>query len=205
MKFRYRENPNTVKFWDGYYNARKVERKSGWLFDEVIKCLEIYDRPVALEVGCGAGRTIIELWKRRKDVSWHGIDYSAKAIGKAKVKFGTRGHFLCVDIDHMIKGIDTISPYYDFILCSETLEHLSDPAGACKVMWKMLNDMGTIFITVPVAGTPLDKNPQNLHMVTFEEGDFEELFPEGRVQTFEIDKHHLAVSITKGRVSNGKH
>lgn len=197
MKFNYDDNPNTKEFWDSYYRKRKVERKNLWLFDTVIQYLRGYTKPDAIEIGCGAGRTIIELWKMRKDVNWVGLDFSETAIATAIKKFGTRAKFIRADIVQMSLKRWPNKPYYNFILCAETLEHLDEPEKVCGLMWSWLRPEGTILITVPVAGTPLDKNPGNLHNITFQPEDFEGLFPEGRVNTFKIDKHHLVVTVKK--------
>jgi len=197
MKFNYDENPNTVKFWDYYYFKRKVERKSLWLFDTVLYYLKTFSKPDALEIGCGAGRTIIELWKLKKDVNWTGLDFSATAIDKAIHKYGKYAKFTCQDIVVQARESDPV-PQYDFILCSETLEHISDPPLVCRHMWKMLRLGGIILITVPVAGTPLDTGKLNLHHITFVEQDFRDMFSRARVNVFQIDKHHMCAIIKKG-------
>ena len=197
MKFNYDENPNTIDFWNGYYNARKVERKNIWLFDTVIGLLRGYAEPDAIEIGCGAGRTIIELWKLKKEVRWMGLDFSEVSIEKAIQKFGTRAKFMCADIVGLAHR-SSPRPAFNFILCSETLEHISEPIVVCQMMWDWLRPSGTILITVPVARTPLDRGKQNLHHVKFQPEDFYVLFPHGGCEVFQIDKHHLAVVIRKG-------
>lgn len=199
MKFRYDTNPNTQAFWNNYYTERQVERKNDWLFPTAVKLLEKCPkgRPEALEVGCGAGRTIVELLKLKKDVSWTGLDFSVSGIQKANSKYPKQAKWICGDIEKMAE-LDA-RPIYDFILCVETMEHLSEPDIVCKLFFQWLKTNGTIFITVPVAGTPLDKNPK-YHHVTYQPDDFGIMFSDksAEVKTFQIDKHHLGVTVRKG-------
>lgn len=199
MKFRYDENPNTLEFWNRYYKRRTVERKLIWLFPEALKILNKYPPEAnALEIGCGNGRTVIELWKLRKSVLWTGLDFSDASIGNAKRKYKKYAKWRCADICDLTK-FGRVEPTYDFILCAETLEHLTRPMVACELMWSLLKTAGTILITVPVAGTALDKNPLNLHHVTYQPDDFGTMFPNylAHVETFQIDKHHLGAVIRK--------
>ena len=196
MKFRYDENPNTLEFWDDVYANRKVERKNAWLFPEVMKLLSKYPQlSTALEIGCGGGRTTIELWKLKKSILWTGTDFSNTGIARANKKYH-QARWACVDI--CAAAIPELTTY-DFILCSETLEHLTKPMVACEHMWKMLRTAGTILITVPLAGTKLDNNSKNYHHVTFQPDDFGTMFPNelANVTTYQIDKHHLGAVIRK--------
>jgi len=198
VNFRYEDNPNTLEFWNKLYATRKVERKNIWLFPEVIKLLKKYPaNSMALEIGCGGGRTIIELWKLNKSILWTGTDFSSTAIARATKKY-KQAKWICGDICDYSR-VHVVEPTYDFILCSETLEHLSKPMAACELMWKVLKTAGTIFITVPVAGSALDKNPGNLHHVIFQPDDFGTMFPNylAEVETYKIDKHHLGAVIRK--------
>lgn len=198
MKFNYKDNPNTVKFWDNYYTKRVVERKNNWLFDMVLAYLAPYTNPVAIEVGCGGGRTIIELCKLRRGVRWTGLDFSASGIKRANLKYAKYAKWWCDDIVNVAKRSEVV-PVFDFILCVETLEHLSEPEIVCGLFFQWLKADGIILITVPVAGSALDKGKDNLHHVTYEPEDFFILFPQvnATVRTFQIDKHHLGVTIKK--------
>lgn len=217
MKFRYKENPNTRLYWEKYYTERIIERLNRWLIPIVLKYLSQYraippsmqasvrKEPRALEIGCGAGRTIGELLKMRSDVQWTGMDYSEVAIAKAKSKYHNASFYWC-DVEkcyehegNSLKKIISANDQYEFILCTETLEHMSNPQSVCKLMYKWLKVNGTILITVPYPGSPLDTNSINLHHVSFEMEDFENvLFPfADKIVIFQIDKHHLGIVVRK--------
>lgn len=204
MKFNYENNPNTLQFWDEYYRQRLVERKNPWLFPKAIEILDtLGDCPRALEVGCGAGRTIVELRKIKKDVRWSGVDISKIAIERARqTKPWASWHYLDVveESAHVLSALWEVSLFapgtFQFILCAETLEHLSAPGPVCTLFSIWLAKDGKMLITVPVEGSPLDKNSVNLHHVTFSEKDFAEtLFPENKVETFRFDNQHLGVIV----------
>ncbi len=214
MKFRYETNPNTKEFWEEYYTKRAVERLNKWLIPIVLKYLSPYraippsmqvspyKEPRALEIGCGAGRTIGELLSMRGDVQWTGMDYSEVAIKTAKRKYLNANFYWCdaeKRFEHEQYKKMSINDQYNFILCTETLEHMSDPKSVCKLMYKWLKVNGTILITVPYPGSPLDTNSINKHHVSFELKDFSDVLFSfaNKVETFQIDKHHLGVIVMK--------
>ncbi|HMH32964.1 MAG TPA: methyltransferase domain-containing protein [Puia sp.] len=97
-----------------------------------------------LDVGCGNGvisRSLGELGFTVK-----GIDVSDKAIAKAKalntfpnVRFEVRSAEELVADGHR----------YFAVICSEVLEHLSDPGRLLEVLHESLEDRGILIVTVP--------------------------------------------------------
>lgn len=202
-------NPNTVGFWNNYYNLRKVERKNNWLFTSVLVNLKpvvkVKQQIEFLDVGCGMGRTMMELKKLFKvnfmDVHFNmtGVDISYVAISNAAKKYGAKN-----DLRWILSDVGQEEPRkigygeYDFILCAETLEHITKPDCACNNMVANLKDGGTIFITVPVYNSHLDTNSVNKHYTSFESDDFSNILFKGmNVELYEIDKNHLSVIVKK--------
>lgn len=97
-----------------------------------------------LDVGCGNGVISRHLGQYGFKVT--GIDVSDKAIAIAKslnkydnVKFETKS----------AEQLVAEGEKYDAIICSEVLEHLSNPDALLEVLYKSLASNGKLLITVP--------------------------------------------------------
>jgi 2-polyprenyl-3-methyl-5-hydroxy-6-metoxy-1,4-benzoquinol methylase len=97
-----------------------------------------------LDVGCGNG--VISRYLGRYGFNVTGIDVSEKAIEIAKslntynnVKFETKS----------AEQLVAEGEKYDAIICSEVLEHLSNPDALLEVLNKSLATNGILLITVP--------------------------------------------------------
>jgi len=97
-----------------------------------------------LDVGCGNG--VISRHLGRFGFRVTGIDVSEKAIDKAKsLNQFSNVKFMRKSAEDLIaEGIK-----YDAIICSEVLEHLSDPDTLLEVLNKSLSRNGKLIITVP--------------------------------------------------------
>lgn len=92
-----------------------------------------------LDVGCGDGFLSEILIKNGCRVT--GIDYSSEAIKKAS---RLPGEYLQVDFyDYKPKK------QFDWIICSEVLEHLDDDRQALKMMFSWLKPGGNLLLSVP--------------------------------------------------------
>ena len=61
----------------------------------------------------------------------------------------------------MVQDIYKLSGTFDFILCTEVIEHLEDPRAALKSMLNSLSDTGCLLITVPDGR--LDRSYQHIN------------------------------------------
>lgn len=102
-----------------------------------------------LDVGCGNGVISRHLGQYGFNVT--GIDVSDKAIAIAKtlnkfsnVKFETKS----------AEQLVAEGEKYDAIICSEVLEHLSNPDALLEVLNKSLTSNGKLLITVPNGNGP---------------------------------------------------
>ncbi len=112
----------------------------------VIDTLRKYNRPHSrvLDVGCGNGIMSLNLGREGFNVT--GIDVSEKAIAKAKAKNSYPNvHFECLSAEALMAQNDS----YEFIICSEVLEHLENPADLLSKIRRMLKDDGKLIVTVP--------------------------------------------------------
>ncbi len=99
---------------------------------------------VVLDVGCGNGIISRSLGQLGYNVL--GIDVSDKAIEKAK-QLNTLSN-----INFEVKSAEALvaeGKKYKAVICSEVLEHLTDPAKLLKVLYQSIDDKGILIVTVP--------------------------------------------------------
>jgi 2-polyprenyl-3-methyl-5-hydroxy-6-metoxy-1,4-benzoquinol methylase len=99
-----------------------------------------------LDVGCGDGYFCQEFIKMGYIVS--GIDISIEALKIAK-KNNPKGNFIIHDLSENLPFKDN---YFDFIWCSEVLEHLLLPYFLLCEIKRVLQTNGKLFLTVPYHG-----------------------------------------------------
>jgi SAM-dependent methyltransferase len=97
-----------------------------------------------LDVGCGNGiisRSLGEIGFRVK-----GIDVSEKAIVCAKkLNRFSNVSFEVISAEQLVAN----GQHYHAVICSEVLEHLSDPGKLVQVLHQTLYDNGVLIVTVP--------------------------------------------------------
>lgn len=91
-----------------------------------------------LDIGCGAG-LFLDIAKRR-DWETYGLDPSSWVKEVAKKK-GFKSYI------GYIQALNIPSNYFDVVFSSATLEHLSDPLGDLKEMYRILKQNGLFFAT----------------------------------------------------------
>jgi len=99
-----------------------------------------------LDYGCGVGLNISTL--RSLNVkSITGVDISQKAVDLAKKKHGKVAHISFQNVSD--KQTQFQKNQYDIIICTEVLEHVSDPYEIVNLFSKLLKNNGYIFISTP--------------------------------------------------------
>ncbi len=103
-----------------------------------------------LDVGCGDGRHIVEA--ARRGAFAVGLDYDRAELVKARARIGGQH----VDL---VVGDATRLPFrdgaFDAVICTETLEHLPDDAGAMREIGRLLASGGQLLGAVPSHFTEL--------------------------------------------------
>jgi ubiquinone/menaquinone biosynthesis C-methylase UbiE len=103
-----------------------------------------------LDVGCGDGRHILEA--ARRGCFAVGLDYDVNELRAARRRLGTR-------VVDLIAADATRLPFrdgaFDAIICTETLEHLPDDAGALAEIARLLDEDGLLLGAVPSHFTEL--------------------------------------------------
>lgn len=99
------------------------------------------------DIGCGAG--LVDLYFAKKGFTVTGIDISKKAIAAAKksaklIGLENRVEFSAIDFPNRVP-LGT----FDYILCSEVLEHLENDQLALEKLYQLLKKGGIAIISVP--------------------------------------------------------
>ena len=109
---------------------------------------------LVLDMGAGAGRHAFEVFRRGAHIV--ALDYSLADLkdvaglfsamaGAGEVPEGT--HSACVNGDGT--GLPFADDTFDFIICSEVMEHIPDDAAAAGELARVLKPGGTLAVTVP--------------------------------------------------------
>lgn len=97
-----------------------------------------------LDIGCGNGIISNSLAAAGYEVT--GIDVSEKAIAKAKASYQLP------NLQFKVKNaadLQVQKKRYDAIICSEVLEHLTNPLQLLHTINALVSDKGVIIVTVP--------------------------------------------------------
>ncbi len=103
-----------------------------------------------IDVGCGDGRHIVEA--ARRDCFAVGLDYDAEELRRARERIGAHHVDLVVGDATRLPFRDSV---FDAVICTETLEHLPDDAGAVREIARLLRPGGTLLGAVPSHFTEL--------------------------------------------------
>lgn len=97
-----------------------------------------------LDVGCGNG--VISRGLGEVGFNVKGIDVSEKTIEKAKLlnKF-SNVKFDVISAEQLVAD----GNQYHAVICSEVLEHLTDPGKLLNVLYQVLHKDGVLIVTVP--------------------------------------------------------
>jgi 2-polyprenyl-3-methyl-5-hydroxy-6-metoxy-1,4-benzoquinol methylase len=148
------------KFYEWYHRERKLPKrvinKKNFTYRIILEVLDKYcSSKKVLDVGSGVGTVDFYLAKKGKQVT--GIEISQKAFNIAR-----RSSEL-FQLNRMVKfkRLDffksTFREKYDFVLCSEVLEHLPHDRLALSKIRKVLTNSGIFMLTVPSINAPLTK------------------------------------------------
>ena len=102
-----------------------------------------------LDTACGDGvyQSLLDK-QRRERVEFHGVDISSKQLGKAKgLLFKSLKQ---IDLDS--QPLPFKDGFFDYVICSEILEHLFYPEKLLSKIKRVLKKNGVILITVPNLG-----------------------------------------------------
>ena len=113
----------------------------------VMKHGRILPSDSVLELGCEGGHLLVECPPARRLV---GADISLEALADARSTFSTRGRvgdFIQVDA---LEPLPFQRGEFDVIICSEMLEHVSDPRKALMNIREICAPATRVVLTVPI-------------------------------------------------------
>lgn len=105
-----------------------------------------------LDIGCGAGTLCLYLASKGNEVL--GIDISKKAVDSAN---DGADKLRLKNVRFEVINFPNKAPQgkYDFIIFTEVVEHLKDEEKALRIINKLLNRNGILFISTPSENAPL--------------------------------------------------
>lgn len=179
---------------------------------EVLTFVQGQDNRV-LEIGCAEGHTGALLKSAGKAIEVHGIELVMEVAEKARTR-----------LDSVITGnLETIDlpfqqAYFDYVLATDTLEHLTKPEALLKRLKPLIKPGGVIVASVPnmrhmrllwqlvIQGDwqyqdegPMDRT----HLRFFTKKSFARLFSESGFQVIETPPVLLAKAKALNRLSFG--
>jgi len=145
---------NTRSNWNKWFSDDKYLKEYATperitTFVETISLCEkegaTFDQGKVIDVGCGTGHLLRELKKRHQNLEIVGTDFSEESISVSK-QVNQNGLFFLMDVfnipaEHLHQ--------YDYVICSEVLEHLLYPETALKNILNLANDKASVILTVP--------------------------------------------------------
>lgn len=102
-----------------------------------------------LDVGCGNG--VISRYLGSQGFNVLGIDVSPQSIARAnELNRSPNTRFEVKSAEELVAAGES----FDVVICSEVLEHLSDPDALLRVLHQSLKDEGILVVTVPNGNGP---------------------------------------------------
>lgn len=146
------------RFYDVFHSSTKIQRaiitRQNFTYYKIIRAVEKYIKKddVVLDIGCGSGSLDYYLANKVRFV--YGIDISENAISICKKTAKNLG---ISNVSFETMDFPKVSPkkQFDFIICSEVLEHIEDDEGALRRIYSILKKRGTLIISVPSQDAPL--------------------------------------------------
>lgn len=188
------------KLYESYHSEIKIQKRiitpQNFTYRHIISMLKKYLKPnqQILDIGCGAGT--VDFFLASIGYNVLGVDISENALSMAninanlfrlenKVKFK-----LCKFPDESPRG------KFDFIICSEVMEHLPDDRKALHSINKLLKRGGMVLITTPSSNSLLEKlglmkeyNKKVGHLRMYSESDWKKLAENSGLKVIETKKN----------------
>ena len=99
-----------------------------------------------LEVGCNAGQNLKALYEIYPKAKFHGVDILPEATEQARKNF-PQGAFHTFNIEDPPFYFN--NRQYDYILCPDVLEHLTNPKETVKYLRTILKPDGYVIANIP--------------------------------------------------------
>lgn len=151
---------NYKAFYENYHRRRLLPKRiitpKNFTYRHIIAALDRYCRgKTVLDFGSGVGTLSLYLASQGKQVT--GVEISQKAVRiaqKSAQLFNLTGQVKFLRVDIFKTGL---KQKFDFVICSEVLEHLADDGRAVEKIFQLLKPNGRVLISVPSLNAPLIK------------------------------------------------
>jgi 2-polyprenyl-3-methyl-5-hydroxy-6-metoxy-1,4-benzoquinol methylase len=148
------------KFYEWYHRDRKLPKRiisnKNFTYRIMLGVLDKYCIPKdVLDIGSGVGTIDLYLASKGKNVT--GIEISQRAFDvavKSANMFGLERNLQFKRVDFFRTSLNK---KYNFVICSEVLEHLAFDKKALQKINKMVKKEGLLMLTVPSINAPLIK------------------------------------------------
>lgn len=177
--------------------AGYVEKKRAQAIISEIKKHKTRNNFHLLEIGCEAGNLINILMKEFPEAQFYGHDISQIALDEAKKRLGDNVQLQQSDITSSTFVGDINIPELDFIVCSETLEHVPEAEKGINNIEKLSQKGQHVIITVPYEKTKeqLKSFFTKIGLFNLLFKEIEEGFSEWHVQDFSKEDLHKLFSV----------
>jgi 2-polyprenyl-3-methyl-5-hydroxy-6-metoxy-1,4-benzoquinol methylase len=130
--------------WESFISQYDTDRRIEVLIDDFLGMKEVAGKK-CLDAGCGLGYFSRALLKY-KPATLSANDLSPRLVAKLSEKFPTV-HFFVADILNLSDALSGKS--FDVVVCSDVIEHTSDPMLAVKNLTEAVAIGGLLSISVP--------------------------------------------------------
>lgn len=142
-------------FWAAKYDKLWVQKYSlkptrDYILEAVSQ--NINRKSKILDLGCGPGELIRELFNKYEDVDITGVDFSEGMLQVSKSRNPKAKH-IKMDVSKLHK----INEKFDLIICTHSLPYYKEPKKVMKELNRLLNDEGKVFIGFASGNSFYDK------------------------------------------------
>lgn len=159
-----------------------------------------------LDVGCGTGRHLLEL--SRFPGRFLGLDIAREDLRKTQylLRLTAKQRPVVADV-HLLLGVGERLPFgdgqFDYVLCTETLEHVPDDRAVLRELVRVLRPGGVLVISVPDEYSerllwrlsPRYRNTPGGHVRIYKRRDIRRLLREHGAAPFSIRFCHSLESV----------
>lgn len=134
----------------------RLINRNNYTYQSILKLIDRFfkEQGSVLDIGCGVG--LIDFYLAKKGYKVTAIDISSRAIDLAKesaINLGLK------NVDFHVRNVENelVEKKYDFIICSEVIEHVLDPTALLSKIFSISTDNTVIIISAPISQSPLYK------------------------------------------------
>ena len=126
-----------------YINGRQEFYET--LVSKIYKGISLDGKTKICDVGCGPGDLISLLGSRINNCELFGLDHSDRLIEICRKRFP---HIMFKQFN-LFEDYESLRNEYDLVICSEVVEHLVEAKLAVKHLFALVQNSGTLVLTVP--------------------------------------------------------